>query len=455
VSPAAVRTSPAPDRDRREHLNPRAASPKIPLGLRTTFSTPTAPQAGFATGRALRGVIVMQRVPLCLVLVVSVALFGCESGGPPPANESTKKSTNGDTHPPEPHVRIQSEPFGETKDGIPVTRYILSNDKEMSVSIIDYGATVTEIDFPNRNKKPLNITLGFPSLDGYMGKQPYFGPIVGRYANRIAKGRFKLNGKEYSLAINDPPNTLHGGVKSFSFVVWHSKPVTPAGDGKSAGVELMYESRDGEEGYPGAVKTTVIYTLTDTNELKIDYRAVSTAPTVLCLTSHVYWNLHGDPTRQVLDHTLMLDADRFLPVDDTLIPTGELKAVKGTPMDFLSPTKIGARLNEVDGGGGLKGYDHCYALNERKDPLKEPACRAEDPQSGRALEIFTTEPGVQFYTGNQLSGKSEDGGFKPYTGFCLECQHYPDSPNRPSFPSTLLDPDKPYTQTTIYRLSVK
>jgi aldose 1-epimerase len=397
----------------------------------------------------------MQRLRPCIVLIFVAVLGGCETGAPP-APPPAKKSSEADAHPPEPHVRIQSEPFGDSKDGLPITRYLLSNDKGMAVSIIDYGAAVTEIDFPDRNKKATNITLGFPTVDGYLSsKQPYFGPICGRYANRIAKGKFKLNGKEYTLAINDPPNTLHGGVKSFSHVVWHSKPMTPPSDGRSAGVELMHESRDGEEGYPGAVKTTVIYTLTDTNELRIDYRAVSAAPTVINLTSHIYWNLHGAGTRDVLDHALMLNADRFLPVDDTLIPTGELKPVQGSAMDFLSPTKIGARLKEVDGGGGLKGYDHCYAINERKDPLKEVAARVEDPESGRVLEILTTEPGVQFYTGNQLSGKPDDGGFKPYTGFCLECQHYPDSPNRPSFPSTLLDPNKPYTQTTICRLSVK
>jgi aldose 1-epimerase len=429
-------------------LNPRASFPKIPLGVSDCRTGVLS-----ARGRTLRGVIVMQRRRWWIVLVVAALLAGCETSSPPPKEPDKKSSA--DSRPPEPHVLIQSEPFGDSKDGQPITRYLLSNDKGMGVSIIDYGATLTELSVPDRNGKKANITLGFPSIEGYLGKQPYFGPICGRYANRIAKGKFKLNGKEYTLAINDPPNTLHGGVKSFSFVVWHSRPITPPSDGKSAGVELMYESRDGEEGYPGGVKTTVIYTLTDTNELRIDYRAVSTAPTVINLTSHVYWNLHGDPTQQVLDHTLMMNADRFLPVDDTLIPTGELKAVKGTPMDFLSPSKIGARLNEVDGGGGLKGYDHCYALNEVKDPLKEVAVRAEDPQSGRVLEILTTEPGVQFYTGNQLSGKPEDGGFKPYTGFCLECQHFPDAPNRPSFPSTLLDPNKPYTQTTIYRLSVK
>ncbi|HXY35197.1 MAG TPA: aldose epimerase family protein [Planctomycetaceae bacterium] len=397
----------------------------------------------------------MPRLRPCLVVILSAALCGCGTGASSTTPAPEKKTPEANGHLPEPHVRIQSEPFGDSKDGLPVTRYLLSNDSGMAVSIIDYGAAITDIDFPDRNKKAANITLGFPTIDGYLNpKQPYFGPICGRYANRIAKGRFKLGGKEYKLALNDPPNTLHGGVKSFSHVVWHSKPLEPALDGKSAGVQLMYESRDGEEGYPGAVKTTVVYTLTDSNELRIAYFAASSAPTVINLTSHVYWNLHGAPTRDILDHMLMLNADRFLPVDDTLIPTGELKPVKGSAMDFTSPSRIGARLNEVDGGGGLKGYDHCYALNERTDPLKEVAARVEDPESGRVLEIFTTEPGIQFYTGNQLSGKPDDGGFKPYTGFCLECQHFPDSPNRPSFPSTLLLPDKPYTQTTIYRLSL-
>ncbi len=399
----------------------------------------------------------MQRLRSCIALGVVAALVGCETGSPTPPPTSAKKTTDAKAAVTVPLVRIQSEPFGDSKDGLPITRYMLENDKGMAVSIIDYGATVTEIDFPGRNpkEKATNITLGFPTVEGYLGKQPYFGPIVGRYANRIAKGKFKLNGKEYTLAINDPPNSMHGGFKGFGNVVWHSRTPSPPSDGKSASVEFMYESRDGEEGYPGAVKTTVIYTLNDANELKIDYRAVSAAPTIINLTSHVYWNLHGPGTRDVLDHIVTLNADRFLPVDDTLIPTGELKVVKGTPMDFTSPARIGARLKEVDGGTGFKGYDHCYALNERKDPLKEVAMRVEDPESGRVLEILTTEPGVQFYTGNQLSGKPEDGGFKPYTGFCLECQHYPDSPNRPSFPSTVLDPNKPYTQTTICRLSVK
>lgn len=356
----------------------------------------------------------------------------------------------------EPAVRVQSEPFGETSGGARVTQYILANDRGMTVSVIYYGAVVTSIEVPDKTGKAANVVLGFPSLEGYMGKDdPYFGCICGRYANRIAKGKFKLNGKEYKLAVNDGPNHLHGGLKSFSDVVWSSRPTTPASDGKSAGVEFMYESPDGEEGYPGRVKTTVVYTLTDSNELRIDYRAVSDKPTVINLTSHIYWNLHGAGTRDVLDHLLTLNADKFLAVDDGLIPTGEIKPVKGTPMGFLSPTKIGTHLKEVDGSGGLRGYDHCYVLNARTDPAKQSSARVEDPESGRILEIFTTEPGIQFYTANHLKGKPSDGGFQQYGALCLECQHFPDSPNRPEFPSTVLDPNQPYTQTTIHRFSTR
>src|SRR5579863_9202126 len=394
--------------------------------------------------------------PLILVCLAAFAP-GCESGSTPASNPSSSASTPKTTLSNRPEsstpllVRIQSEPFGETKDGMPVTRYLLANEHGMTVSIIDYGAIVMSIELPDRQKKVANVALGFPTVDGYLGKDPYFGCICGRYANRIAKGKFKLNGKQYTLAVNDGPNHLHGGLKSFSDVVWHSRAVPPPADGKSAGVELMYESADGEEGYPGTVKTTVIYTLTDTNELRIDYRAVCDKPTIINLTSHIYWNLHGAGTRDIYDHRLTLNADRFLPVDSTLIPTGEEKPVKGTAMDFTSPARMGARLDEVDGGDGLKGYDHCFVLNPRTDPLKQPAARVEDPDSGRVLEIFTTEPGIQFYTANHLTGKPEDGGFKQHTAFCLECQHFPDSPNHPSFPSTVLDPDKPYMQTTIHR----
>ncbi len=395
----------------------------------------------------------MHAMRSCLVLGALAACVGCDSSSEViTKSPATKKSTAESAE--LTGVRIQSEPFGETKDGIPITRYLLANDHGMTVSIINYGAIVTSIELPDRNKKVANVVLGFPTLDGYLGNDPYFGCIVGRYANRIAKGKFTLNGKSYTLAINDGPNHMHGGIKSFSDAVWSARPSTPAADGKSAGLELMYESRDGEEGYPGTVKTTVVYTLTDANELRIDYRAVSDKPTIINLTSHIYWNLKGAGNGNVFNDLLTLNADKYLPVDSTLIPTGELKSVKGTPMDFTSPMAIGARLNEVD-GGGVKGYDHCYVLNPRSDPLKQMAARVEDPDTGRVLEIFTTEPGIQLYTGNQLTGKPEDGGFKQYSALCLECQHFPDSPNRPQFPSTLLEPNKPYTQTTIHRFSVK
>lgn len=389
------------------------------------------------------------------VFICVAACLGCEQESvTAPKSSTAKKTAKGADASDATGVRIQSEPFGETKEGLPITRYLLANDRGMTVSIINYGATVTSIELPDREKKVANVVLGFPTLDGYLGKDPYFGCIVGRYANRIAKGKFTLNGKAYTLAINDGPNHMHGGLKSFSDAVWSAHPTEPDPESKTAGVELMYESRDGEEGYPGTVKTTVVYTLSDTNELRIDYYAVSDKPTIINLTSHIYWNLKGAGTGPVFNEVLMLNADKFLPVDGTLIPTGELKPVKGTPMDFTSPKPIGARLNEVD-GGGVKGYDHCYVLNPRTDPLKQAAARAEDPESGRILEIFTTEPGIQLYSGNQLTGKPEDGGFKQYSAFCLECQHFPDSPNRPEFPSTVLEPNKPYTQTTIHRFSVK
>lgn len=392
------------------------------------------------------------------LLAVALALGGCQgqpSTSPHPTAQTVDASAKSPQKASSLGVRLQSEPFGETKDAVPVTRYILANEQGMAVSIINYGAIVTSIEAPDREHKVSNIVLGFPTLSGYLGNDPYFGCICGRYANRIAKGKFKLGGKEYTLAVNDGPNHLHGGLKSFSDLVWLARPVPPAADGKSASLELMHESRDGEEGYPGTVKTTVLYTLTDSNEFRIDYRAVSDKPTIINLTSHIYWNLRGAGTRDVYDHILTLNADKFLPVDSTLIPTGELKPVKGTAMDFTSPARMGARLSEVDGGGGLKGYDHCYVLNPRSDPRSQAAARIEDPESGRILEIFTTEPGIQFYTANHLTGKPEEGGFKQQSAFCLECQHFPDSPNHPQFPSTVLEPNKPYTQTTIHRFSVK
>jgi aldose 1-epimerase len=400
----------------------------------------------------------MQHVwPVILLVSAAMAMTGCEPSSAPVTSTPPAKTAADaqDETSAAPAVQVQSEPFGETKEGVPITRYILSNDKGMTVAILSYGAIVQSIEMPDRSGKRANIVLGFPALDGYLGDDPYYGCIVGRYANRIAKGKFTLDGKEYTLAKNDGPNHIHGGLKSFADVVWAARPLPPSADGTSDGVELLYESRDGEEGYPGKVKVTVIYTLTADNQLRIDYRAVADRKTIINLTNHTYWNLHGAGSRDVRDHVLTLAADRTLAVDDGLIPTGEIKPVKGTPMDFNTPTKIGARLDQIDGGGGLKGYDHCYVLSPRTDPLQRAAARVEDPESGRVLEVFTTEPAIQFYTSNHMTGKQEEGGFKQYAAFCLECQHYPDSPNHPDFPSTVLEPGKPYTQTTIHRFSTK
>ena len=347
---------------------------------------------------------------------------------------------------------IQQEPFGSA-DGQDVIRYVLSNDNGVRVAILSYGGIVQSVDVPDRTGESANIVLGFDSLEGYTGKDPYFGAICGRYSNRIAKGRFTLNGKEYTLATNNGPNHLHGGIKGFNEVVWQSRPLSKQAAGADAvGVELNYTSRDGEEGYPGALKVTVVYTLNNKNELKIEYTATSDKPTPINLTNHSYWNLAGaspGEARDVLEHVLMLNCDKYLPVDETLIPTGELKSVEGTPMDFTEPHPIGSRIERVAGG-----YDHCYVINGKPDELRL-AARVYEPASGRVMEVRTTEPGVQFYTGNFLNGSQAEGGFEKHEGFCLECQHFPDSPNQPEFPNTILEPGRVYKQTTVHTFSVR
>lgn len=342
-------------------------------------------------------------------------------------------------------MRLQEEPFGETPDGEPVTQYHLSNANGIAVSLINYGAIVTAVHVPDRNGELENITLGFDTLDGYLERHPYFGAICGRYANRIADGKFTLDGVEYTLATNNEPNHLHGGESGFDKALWHAEPFE---NEDAAGVRFTYESPDGEEGYPGTLTTTVTYTLNDDDELQIDYQATSDKATPVNLTNHCYWNLAGADSGKILDHVLTLNCDRYLPVDDTMIPTGELKSVTDTPMDFTDPQRIGAKIDEVEGD-----YDHCFVLSEGQD---SPAliARAEDPESGRVLEIFTTEPAVQFYTGNFLDGSVAGGGFEKHDGFCLECQHFPDSPNQPDFPSTILQPAEVYRQTTTLKFSV-
>ncbi len=342
--------------------------------------------------------------------------------------------------------------FGQTPEGTPVDLYVLANSQGMTAKIMTYGAIVTELHTPDRDGKLNDVVLGFDNLDGYLKGHPYFGAIVGRVANRIAKGKFTLNGVNYTLATNNYPNALHGGLKGFDKVVWSAECV-PAKDGQA--LKLTYLSKDGEEGYPGNLKVVVVYTLTEHNELQVDYTATTDKDTPLNLSNHSYFNLGGAENGGILDHQLTLNADRFTPVDATLIPTGELKPVAGTVMDFRTAHAIGERIKQV--GGDPIGYDHNYVLNGGGRQLDFVA-RVTEPKSGRVLEIYSTEPGVQFYSGNFLDGTltgKKGALYKQYHGFCLETQHFPDSINQPKFPNTVLKPGHAYTQTTIMRFTAK
>ena len=348
---------------------------------------------------------------------------------------------------------IAKTPFG-TADGKGVEIYTLANSKGSEARIMTYGGTLVSLKVPDKNGKFSDVVLGYDSLADYQKATAYFGALIGRYGNRIGKGTFSIDGKEYKLAINNGVNHLHGGLKGFDKVVWTASPSFQA-DG--AHLELTYLSRDGEEGYPGNLNVKVEYVLTENNELKIEYSATTDKPTVVSLTHHSYFNLAGAGQGTILDHQLTLNADRFTPTDSGSIPTGELRSVKGTPFDFTKATAIGSRIEQID--EQLKfgnGYDHNFALN--KDKALSLAATVYEPTSGRVMEVFTTEPGVQFYTGNFLDGsiKGKSGQNYPRrSGFCLEAQHFPDSPNRPKFPSTVLRPGKTYTQTTIYKFSVR
>jgi aldose 1-epimerase len=349
-------------------------------------------------------------------------------------------------------MSLEKAPFGKTRDGAEVDLYTLTNSQGLAVRIITYGAIVTSVRTPDRDGRLGEVTLGFDTLDGYLAGHPYFGAIAGRVANRIADGRFSIDDVEYELATNNGANHLHGGVKGFDKAVWKSEPVK----GKDrVGVKLTHLSLDGDEGYPGNLSVTVVYTLTEANELKIDYTAETDKATPINLTNHTYWNLADGGKGNVLGHRLTLNADEYLPVDESSIPTGELRHVKGTPMDFTQEAALGARIDQVGGTPG--GYDHCYVLKERPED-GPPALTAKvvEPVSGRVMEVYTTEPGVQLYTGNYLDGKLKSRGavYEKRHGFCLEAQHFPDSINQPSFPSTLLKPGVTYRQTTVHRFSV-
>jgi aldose 1-epimerase len=350
---------------------------------------------------------------------------------------------------------VTERAFGTLPGGENVSLYTLSNARGMRVAVTNYGGTVVSIHAPDRDGRTADVVLGYVALDGYLKASPYFGSIVGRYANRIAKGRFTLDGRTYTLATNNGENALHGGKKGFDKVVWQARPsTTPAGPA----VTLSYTSPDGEEGYPGTLKAEVTYTLTDDNELRIDYAATTDKPTVVNLSNHSYFNLGGPDERDILSHLLTIDADRYTPVDPTLIPTGQLAPVEGTPFDFRKPTPIGSRIEADDEQLRRgRGYDHNFVLNGEAGKLR-PVVRLAHGPSGRVMEILTTEPGVQFYSGNFLDGSITGKGGKVYVrraGLCLETQHYPDSPNHQAFPSTVLRPGERYRSTTIYRFTTE
>jgi aldose 1-epimerase len=350
---------------------------------------------------------------------------------------------------------IHQEQFG-TVDGKPINIYTLTNEKGAEVKIINYGAIVVSLLIPDRDGKLANIVTGYDSLSGYVNDRSFFGAIVGRYGNRVGKGKFQLDGKEYQLTINDGENHLHGGSVGFYKAVWNAEPV----EGKSGpSLKLTYVSPDGEEGYPGTVTTTVVYTLTNENEFEIKYEGKTDKTTILNPTHHSYFNLTGDFNNTILDHELYIDADSITPVDKSLITTGELSAVENTPMDFRKPTTIGSRIKDkyeqLEFG---QGYDHNWALNKYKKGEVQKVASLYDPKSGRLMDILTDQPGLQFYSGNFLNGTIKGTGGVVYqlrTGLCLEAQCYPDSPNKPQFPSVVLKPGETYQQTTVYKFSIK
>ena len=346
--------------------------------------------------------------------------------------------------------RVTRAAFGNAS-GTPVEVFTLNNARGIEIRAMTYGAIITSIRAPDRKGARADIALGFDNLQGYLGDHPYFGAVVGRYGNRIGNARFSLNGQIYQLAANNGPNHLHGGVRGFDKYVWAAEPIAGV-----TGVAFTRVSPDGEEGYPGTLKVRVSYVLTDANDLEIEYQATTDKATPVNLTQHTYFNLAGQGT--ILDHEVTINADRFTPVGESLIPTGVLAPVEGTPMDFRRPTRVGARIDanteQIKFGGG---YDHNWVLNRRGDGL-QLAARVLDPASGRTLEVSTTEPGLQFYTGNFLDGTVKGKGGVAYarrSGLCLETQHFPDSPNKPAFPTTILPPGNTYRSKTVWRFGVQ
>jgi len=375
--------------------------------------------------------MILRKLNLFLLLLAITMMMSC--AGNKEKKQADKK------------MNLKKEIFGEV-DGKKVFQYTLTNENEMMVKILNYGGIVTHLFVPDKKGRLADVVLGYDSLKGYLEDTPYFGAIVGRYGNRIAGGKFKINDEEYQLPLNDGANSLHGGIKGFDKMVWNADDfIYP----DSAGVVLSYLSKDGEEGFPGNLDLKVTYTLTNDNELKIEYTASTDKDTIANLTHHSYFNLKGQGEGNVLDHQMQIIADRYVPVDETLIPTGELKELKHSPMDFTTPHAIGERIEQVAGG-----YDHTWVLNHYDGKHIHLAAKVSEPQSGRVMEVYTDQPGIQFYSGNFLDGSITGKQGKVYNkhyGFCLETQHFPDSPNQPNFPSVLLKPGEQYKTTTIYK----
>ncbi|MFC1604637.1 aldose epimerase family protein [Planctomycetota bacterium] len=346
---------------------------------------------------------------------------------------------------------VQSKLFGKTADGREVTLYELINANGLRATVMDYGAILVDLEVPDRNGKLADINLGFDDLDSYIKRNPLFGAVVGRYANRIENAGFTIDGVEYKITQNSGKNHIHGGNKKrFDKVVWKGKKIQTD---KGAGVRFFYQSRDGDEGFPGNLNCTATYTLTNKNELKINYKATTDKSTVVNLTNHAYFNLAGAGNGDVLDHQMMINADFYTPGDKALIPTGEILSIKDTPLDFTEPKTIGSRIKQLT---ATRGYDHNYVL-KNSDGSLTLAARVYEPGSGRIMEVYTTEPGMQFYTANGMRDLRGKAGkvYQNHYGFCLETQHFPDSPNKPHFPSPILRPGEKYDTTTVFKFSAK
>ncbi len=409
--------------------------------------------------------LVALSLPCCLALL----LAGCQNQTPPasggaavnvttadqpdaaaaaPAEAAASEAPASEPSAPESETKMsyQKTAFGKTADGTEVDLYTLTNANGVVLKMTNFGAIVVSLEVPDRDGKLANVNMGFAALDGFLGKHPYFGSTVGRYCNRIAAGKFTLDGQEYALATNDNgKNHLHGGNAGFNKVVWQAEPFQ---NEFGVGVKFTYLSKDGEEGYPGNLDVTAVYTLTNDNEMVVEFKATADKATPINLTNHCYWNLAGAGSGTVRDHELMIAADKYLPVDAGLIPTGEVADVAGSPLDFTKPEKIGARLDQIK--ADPVGYDHCFVLRGEAGQMRL-AAKLKDPASGRVMEIHTTQPALQFYSGNFLDGKPENNSYKQYDGCCLETQHYPDSPNHADFPNTILRPGETFREKTVHK----